>query len=431
MKYPRSLAVRVLTQVLSEHRPLDEVLAVETKVLDPEVVAWLYEITAGTLRWKGRLDWVLDSVAARKKPSGWLRKILLLSAYQLIVQDRAPVAFVVSETVDEVKKMEGEAPSKFANACLRKIASQAQEWRTWTYPENKDPMTPQSAAWASLPSWFWNKLVHQRGLEWAKGFAGASLERPQLWIRARDLQQKLEGFDSLVPGGVPGSWTPSQASGGGISERTGFAEGEWIVQDVSSQFLIAQVSGKIRELRGEGSLTALDLCAAPGGKSVGLCWSGFRVSSTDIRPDRVLLLQDTIARAAPEIEYLPWEQVMGSSPSPKHHWDLVWVDAPCSGSGIVRRHPDVRWLRQEKEIAVLVQQQKKLIREAWDRVAPGGFLAYSVCSIFSDEGERVVVDFVKDLASHAQEKPTLVQEWLLGPHLSSQGDGFWGALLRK
>jgi hypothetical protein len=94
-----------------------------------------------------------------------------------------------------------------------------------------------------------------------------------------------------------------------------------------------------------------------------------------------------IARAAPEIEYVPWEQVMSSGDASKNHWDLVWVDAPCSGSGIVRRHPDVRWLRQEKEIAVLVQQQKKLIREAWDRVAPGGFLAYSVCSIFSDEGE--------------------------------------------
>ena len=414
MKYPRALAVRVLTQVLSDFRSLDEVLVAESADLEPEAVSWLYEICSGTLRWKGRLDWIIDSLASHKKPSGWLRKTLLLSTYQLIAQDRAPAAQVVSETVDEIKRMEGEAPARFANACLRKVAAQAQDWRNWTFPETPhsgkaSPENGQAAAWGSLPLWMWNKLVHQRGLEWTRGFAEATLERPKLWVRSRDPQWKSDWVDA---GPISGSWQSHPARGGAVTRQAGFAEGQWIVQDISSQVLIAEVAHAVRDAQakdpGQTPLTALDLCAAPGGKSVGLAWSGFQVSATEIKPERVALLQDTIARAAPEIEYLPWDQVVpaaegesGKVPNSQNSrlWDLVWVDAPCSGSGILRRHPDVRWLRKEQEVAALTLQQKKILRQGWERVKAGGFLVYSVCSVFADEGERVITDFKKEFSS--------------------------------
>ncbi len=434
VKYPRALAVRVLTQVLSDFRSLDDVLAAESAQLEPEAVSWLYDLCAGTLRWKGRLDWVLDSLASRKKPSGWLRKILLLSTYQLVAQDRAPAAQVVSETVDEIRKMEGEAPAKFANACLRKIASQAQEWRNWKYPSSgseslEAASVPRNAAWASLPPWMWNKFLHQRGADWARAFAEATLERPRLWIRSRDPAWK---GDWVEPGPVPGSWVQvsAPAQGGGVTRRAGFSEGEWIVQDISSQVLISEVTAAVRDVLGTAPMTALDLCAAPGGKSVGLAWSGFQVSATEIRPDRVLLLQDTIRRVAPEIEYLPWEQVAPQDvpAGARRLWDVVWVDAPCSGSGILRRHPDVRWLRKEQELVALTQQQKKILRQGWELVKPGGFLVYSVCSVFADEGQRIISNFV---AESGAESSSLNREWFLSPQQAPYGDGFYAALLHR
>ena len=436
MKYPRALAVRTLTRVLSDFQSLDEVLVAEAADLDPEAVAWLYEVCSGTLRWKGRLDWMLDSLASRKKPSGWLRKILLLSAYQLVVQDRAPAAQVVSETVDEIKRKEGDAPAHFANACLRKIAAHAQEWRAWAYPVQADSSSPevstalttQAAAWASLPPWMWNKLVHQRGLDWIQGFAQATLERPQLWIRSRDPQWQS---DWVERGPVSSSWLSRPGRGGAVTRQAGFLEGHWIVQDISSQVLISEVTSLIRGAMGSAPVSALDLCAAPGGKSVGLAWSGFQVSATEFKSDRVPLLRDTIARAAPEIELLPWDQVI--SPAIHREWGLVWVDAPCSGSGIIRRHPDVRWLRKEQELVSLTQQQKKILRQGWDRVQPGGFLVYSVCSVFADEGERIVLDFIKEfeLKSGHQVGVSIVRQWLLSPHEAPGGDGFFAALLQK
>jgi 16S rRNA (cytosine967-C5)-methyltransferase len=435
MKYPRALAVRVLTQVLSDFHSLDEVLVAESAHLESEAVSWLYEICSGTLRWKGRLDWILDSLASHKKPSGWLRKVLLLAVYQLIAQDRAPQAQVVSETVEEIKNREGEAPARFANACLRKVAEQAQEWRGWDFPKASDPV--EQAAWGSLPPWMWNKLVHQRGLAWTQDFAQATLDRPRLWVRSRNSDWKSDWVD---PGPVPCSWQSHPARGGSVIRQPGFVEGQWIVQDISSQVLIAEVSDTIHQtlappaLASQGErprLTALDLCAAPGGKSVGLAWSGFQVSATEIKPERAALLQDTIARAAPEIEYLAWDQLAAASAAgSKRSWDLVWVDAPCSGSGILRRHPDVRWLRKEQELVALTQQQKQVLRQGWERVQPGGFLVYSVCSIFADEGERVIAHFKKELQSSGVEV-AVIRDWLLCPQQAPFGDGFWAALLRK
>ena len=421
MNYPRSLAVRVLTRVLSDFQPLDEVLTAVSSEVEQECIPWLYEVCSGTLRWKGRLDSILDSVAVRKKPSGGLRKTLLLGAYQLVAQDRVSIAQVVSETVSEVKRKDGEAPARFANACLRQVAAQALAWRDQPFPPFGAANPAQAAAWGSLPLWMWNKLVHQHGLEWAQAFAAASLDRPRLWVRSR---RPDWSSDWVEQGPVPGSWVQNDAgrsaSGRAVVGRAGFVEGEWIVQDVSSQVLIHEVTARVREVLGVDAVSALDLCAAPGGKSVGLAWNGMNVTSTEIREDRAQLLRETLARAAPQVEWLPWSEV---STGGRTNWDLVWVDAPCSGSGILRRHPDVRWLRREEEIPRLNQSQRAVLKQGWDAVKPGGFLVYSVCSVFKEEGPQII--------EQAGLKSCAVQEWLLGPQQSPFGDGFWGVLLRK
>ena len=133
---------------------------------------------------------------------------------------------------------------------------------------------------------------------------------------------------------------------------------------------------------------------------------------------RIPLLMQNIQRVAPNIEVAKWEEVdqLGKK-------DLIWVDAPCSGTGILRRHPDVRWLRQEKELPGLIQTQRSLLRDAWGRVPSGGYLAYSVCSVLKEEGPEAV--------EKTGLKSFIVREWFLCPQTPPSGDGFWAALLRK
>ena len=424
--YPRELAVKILTRVLSDHQALDLALAELANDAPPGARAWLQEVCSGTLRWKGRLDLAIDSIALKKKPSGWLRKMILLTAYQLVAQDRTPAGRVVSETVTEVKRREGEAPSRFANALLRKVADHAQDWRSMDVRAKASSI--EQAQWASLPEWLWKKLVKENGLEEAKAYAQASLDRPSLWIRTKN----PEGFpveDGIwTDGAPPGSKRLQESAGlGQISEWPGFLEGEFFVQDVSSQTLVHEISKEVRAVLGQGPLRALDLCAAPGGKTAGLAWNGFEVTASDRDENRYALLRQTVDRvmtnsssagSSGRVQVVPREAV---SALPLQ--DLVWVDSPCTGTGILRRHPDVRWLRQEKELEGLARVQSELLEQAWQRVRPGGFLAYSVCSVLKEEGSARI--------ESAQLGGVLIRDWSLLPQNEPYGDGFWATLIRK
>ena len=417
MSYPRTLAARVLTRVLSDSQPLDEAMAAIQGEIKAQDRAWLQEICSGTIRWKGRLDQILDSTSLKKKPTGWLRKMLLLTSYQLVAQDRAPVARVVSETVTEIKSKEGEAPANFANAVLRKIGDHGKSWRTLGFPTTGT--AKEAAQWASLPEWLWPKLVKAYGLEWAKAFAIATLDRPTLWIRSKD---EAKGIAGAELGSVPGSYriVPTEdAQMTPVPTWQGFESGQFLVQDVSSQFLIHEVCKQAKQIfKAQSEITALDLCAAPGGKAIGMAWNGLKVYASDQAGPRFELLKQSVQRADQSIQLISPDKL-----SELALVDLVWVDAPCSGTGILRRHPDVRWLRKEKELASLHEVQLSLVRKGWDRLKPGGLLVYSVCSVLKEEGP--------ELLEAAQLKGEKLQQWFLTPQEQPFGDGFWGGVIRK
>lgn len=264
---PRALALKVLTQVLSEHRPMDEALEELTNRESAENRAWLLDLCSGTMRWKGRIDFIIDSLATKKKPSGGLRKSLLLATSQLLAQDRVSASKVVFETVDFIREREGDQAAQFANAILRKVSEKVDYWKTWSFPETAT--NGEKSAWASLPEWMWNKFVATWGEAWVRDYAMASLERPQTWLRKKNPSEP-----------------PQLAQAGLISTQEGFAQGEWIVQDLSSQTLILEVTNELGT-RGVQPGRALDLCAAPGGKTVGLAWRGWHVLASDRQgPDR-------------------------------------------------------------------------------------------------------------------------------------------------
>ena len=398
----------MLTQVLSDREPLDQVLdrLFAEREFSPATRAWLYDVCSGTLRWKGRLDMALDSTATKKKPSGWLRKTLLIAAYQLIAQDRSHASLVVSETVTEVKKRDGLAPSRFANACLRKIADHAPQWRA---------LECDSAEQASLPPWLWEKLLKQKGKPWLKAFAGATLDRPVTWIRHHE--SKVEET-WLKSGSVEGAFEITES--GSISEKPGFKAGYFFVQDISSQILVSEISKIVKQTHGLHP-KVLDLCSAPGGKTVGMHWNGLSVTASDLSVKRSELVRENVDRLSqpsqPPVRILEPGELSTTS-----DFDLVWIDAPCSGTGIIRRHPDVKWLREPKELRDLKQVQEKILLEGWKKVKAGGYLAYSVCSVLDDEGIQQIEKFAQG---------ETIRTWSLCPQESPGGDGFWATLLRK
>jgi 16S rRNA (cytosine967-C5)-methyltransferase len=395
----RLAALRVLGRVLSERVPL----AVSLNDLLEGQSGWVHEVVAGTLRWRGRLDWIIDQFALKKRPTGAIRKCLEMAIYQLLNQPQVEPAWIVSETVDLVRAREGQAASQFVNALLRKVSADLSSWRDLRFPEND---LAAQARWASLPDWMWKRIVWDLGQERARDFALRSLERPVTWVRARSAVERAE------PGPLPESWRLLEWWP--VQESQEYQAGRLFVQDLSSQQLIHDFCAVVGQ---KGRL--LDLCAAPGGKSAGLAWMGWQVTATDrVEGDaRYRLLLETASRIESEhpLVVLPRKQAIEAGP-----YDAVWVDAPCTGSGVVRRHPEIRWLKDEKDLFSLQKLQRELVSEALTCVRPGGWFMYTVCSVLRDEllaaqeGARVA-------------GLELIREWVL----FGDGDGFSGLLFRK
>lgn len=414
----RLSALKTLTRVLSDGAFLDEAL----EQVPPHQRAWVHEVVAGTLRWKGRIDWIIDQLVLKKRPTGAVRKVLEMAVYQLLNQPQVQPAWIVSESVALTRKREGDAASSFVNAILRRIVDQLDAWKGLPFPES-DPSLQWR--WASLPEWLWFRMRKDHGLEWAKDYALRSLERPKTWIRSR------KPVERTVPGSIPEAfsleeWWP-------IHQSEGYRVGELFVQDLSSQQLIFDFCNFTEALIPNRPRRILDLCAAPGGKSAGLAWNGWSVIATDRVSGEALnspashrrfeLLESTAARIRAEvpIRALPRDQAFELA-RVEGLYDAVWVDAPCTGSGVIRRHPEIRWLKGEKDLESLKAKQRELITEGVSQVRIGGYLMYSVCSVLREELEAALA-----LETQTPRQFEKVREWLL----SGEGDGFSAVLLRR
>ena len=389
----RELAAKTLAQIYHTKDTLEESVttvlsSASQKTFQDFDRSWLFEVCSGVLRYRGRIDYIIDTYSLKKKPTGALRRYLQIGVFQLLAQD-VIAALAVSETVQAVRTSEGEQPSKFANAILRKVADSREQWRTWTVDE-KSPFEEQ-LAWCSLPEWLFKKLRKERGSEWIFAFSKAVLERPQTWYRTEKEMIQLEN-------GYQGN------------EPLGF------VQDISNQKLVEAVSELLRA-RFNDQPKILDLCSAPGGKSLGLALDGFSVIATDIAEDRMQKVQENRSRLKLEdkISVQAIEPILKSD----DQFDLIWIDAPCSSLGIVRRHPEIKWNRSEEDIQKLVEKQHGLVTWAKDRLTEKGVIVFSTCSVLKAENS-VAVTGLKSLKE---------LEW--GPVLPPHGDGIHAIFLEK
>lgn len=381
---------------------------------------WMREVVQGAVRWRGRIDWLLGRYSQKKKPTGWLRRALEIGIYQLLAQPDTPVALVINETVEEIKRKDGAAPAGFANALLRKVAADRERWGQGAYPP-EDITSEQLSAWYSVPAWMWRKWEAYYGADWAARYARGSLTRPSVWLHCRtaELASRLAADGLGEVGPVPGSFRWEGASP--FTERPEFRAGEFFVQDLSSQRVLFEAGGIVKS-RGGADAEVLDLCAAPGGKTMGLAWQGYRVTASDVDPGRITRLRENLARVGATSVKVSSPEGLGET-----RYDWVWVDAPCTSTGLLRRHPEVRWTKQEAGLKSLLAIQSQLLDEGAVRVRPQGYLLYSVCSVLPEEGPQCVEAWLAARASADNWRS--LAEWRLSPADPGEPDGFFATLL--
>jgi 16S rRNA (cytosine967-C5)-methyltransferase len=234
-----------------------------------------------------------------------------------------------------------------------------------------------------VPPWLLARWTTHYGESTAREIALALAHDPSLDITVKsDAAQ----WAHRLHGELLATGTVRTQLQGSVTTLPGFAEGEWWVQDAAAALparLLGDVSGK----------TIADLCAAPGGKTAQLAQAGARVVAVDRSPGRMARLRDNLTRLQLEAETVVADAAEWSD-GPDGGFDGILLDAPCTSTGTIRRHPDVAWLRQEAEFAPLTALQRRLLRKAVTLLRPGGTLVYCTCSLEAEEGEEAITELL-------------------------------------
>ena len=371
----RRIAADILDGVLHKHRTLDDQLDGAgahpgLKTLADRDRALMRRLVATILRRLGTLGHLLSRLLDRGIPTDAPRaqSALLIGAAQILWMD-VPDHAAVDLSVRLVQS--DRRAAKYAglvNAVLRRCAREGQ------------PLIEEiKAQTLDIPPWLLSRWIAAYGETTAREMARAIGHEPSLDITVKtDAPQwanRLHG--ETLPTG-----TVRTLLQGAVTMLPGFSEGQWWVQDAAAALparLFGDISGK----------TIVDLCAAPGGKTAQLAQAGAHVTAVDRSPARMARLRDNLARLSLQADELVTDAAEWTGRG-NGGFDGVLVDAPCTSTGTIRRHPDVGWLRQEADIAALSALQKRLLQRAVALLKPGGTLVYCTCSLEPEEGEQAV-----------------------------------------
>jgi len=395
----RVAAFRALAAIAANHRDLPTAL-VETRrrLQDERDRSLAAAIVHGTLRWQRAFDYLIERVSARPLDSldQDVLVILRLSLYQILHLDRVPSAAVVDDAVSLTRAAGKKSATGFVNAVLRSTLRQR---RTLPLPARPDDPANREAALLYLgvtwshPEWLVARWLDRVGFDSAEKWVQFNNEPAPLTLSVNRLRATRDEVRSaLAQEGVECVDTRFAPHGlrvieGNPLRRSG--HDRFLLQDEASQLVPLVVDAQPGD-------RALDLCAAPGGKTVimsnDMDDSGV-LAACDVRERRVALLRETIRQAGCQHAHPVHVPTEGALPFVST-FDRVLVDAPCSGLGTVRRDPDIKWRRHEPDLPALAERQLTLLQRAAGVVRPGGRLVYATCSSEPDENEMIVDRFL-------------------------------------
>lgn len=367
----RTSAHDILIAVLEEKRPLDEAFDPATKALGPRDRAFVRMLVATTLRHMGRIDLILKDYLETPVPKRAIgaRHLMRLGAAQLLFLG-TPAHAAVATAVEAARRRQLAPYAGLINAVLRKVSK-----------EGAPRLKALSDPLADFPDWLAQSWQTAYGSKTAIAIARASAREARLDLTPRDMT--ASALSDLVGGTVLTLTGSVRMPPGSVDVTTlpGFREGAWWVQDAAAA-LPVRLMGDVAGLR------VLDLCAAPGGKTLQLAAGGAIVTAIDRSADRLKRLRENLARTGLESsvrivcdDAAKWRPAKDADP-----FDLVLLDAPCTATGTIRRHPDIPWLKRPGDAEGLATAQDALIDAALKVLKPGGTLIYSVCSLQPEEG---------------------------------------------
>jgi 16S rRNA (cytosine967-C5)-methyltransferase len=372
----RRIAADILDGVLHKHRTLDEQLDGAAahpglKTLSDRDRALMRRLVATILRRLGTLGHVLSRLLDRGIPTDAPRaqSALLIGAAQILWMD-VPDHAAVDLSVRLVQS--DRRAAKYAgliNAVLRRCAREGQ------------PLIDEvKAQTLDIPTWMLARWIAHYGETVAREIAVALSYEPSLDITVKS---DPEQWATRLHGEMLPTGSVRTLLHGSVTMLPGFTEGQWWVQDAAAALparLFGDIAGK----------SIADLCAAPGGKTAQLVQAGARVTAVDRSPGRMTRLRDNLTRLALEAETVVADAAEWPAANHPEGFDGILIDAPCSSTGTIRRHPDVAWLRQDNDIGALVALQKRLLQKAVTLLRPGGTLVYCTCSLEPEEGEQAI-----------------------------------------
>ncbi|MCP4996016.1 MAG: 16S rRNA (cytosine(967)-C(5))-methyltransferase RsmB [Gammaproteobacteria bacterium] len=427
--HPRALAARILKQVVSG-RSLTELLPEVDAIESSKDRALVKELCFGTCRWWWQLDDVVARLVARplKEKDQDIHALMLMGLYQL-QYTRVPAHAAVADTVEATRKLHKKWATGMVNGVLRSFMRQRDELMAST--------GKSSAAHFAFPEWLLTRLQQAWPEHW-KQIVKAENERPPMALRVNlskttlpDYLQQLgqRGITARPIKGVKGGLLLDRAQD--VATLPGFSEGFASVQDGGAQFAAWLLDPKPGE-------RILDACAAPGGKSGHLLElaPGIKLTAVDVAEPRLARVAENMERLGVEARLL-----VGDMTQPKGDWadapyDRILLDVPCSATGVIRRHPDIKLLRRDGDIPALARTQQQILQSLWSLLKPGGRLLYVTCSLLPEENEQQINHFIKERQDVAEvafdgdwgEARSHGRQILPG---ESNMDGFYYACLEK
>ena len=380
----RLIAADIIDGVLRRNRPLDELLDAGTEsaalMAMPDRDRALTRALIGiVLRHLGTLRHLLESLLDRGLPAKAprLETAMLIGMAQILfldVPDHAAVDLAVRLA------REDRPASHFAglvNAVLRRVTR-----------EGKERLAALDTAILDTPPWLMERWTATYGEATARAIATANGREPALDFTVKsDAAASAEHWAAQLGGRVLPTGTVRAVVHGPVTALPGFADGEWWVQDAAAA-LPARLLGDIKGRR------VADLCAAPGGKTAQLVAAGANVIAVDRSAPRLKRMQENLTRLSLEAELVCADASASTSIWDAEPFDAVLVDAPCSATGTIRRHPDVQWLKRPADIMKLSALQRRLLERAVALTKPGGTIVYCTCSLEPEEGRDVVADLL-------------------------------------
>lgn len=372
----RLTAANILTQIIDNKASLDDVADIrkglpEFRSLDNRDQSLAKAIVLTTLRNKTRIDAILKHSWNRKPPqkARFLIHILETAAAQILFME-IPESAAVNLAVTAIRNDKRTTRfASFTNAVLRNLIRE------------KTASLEKTRTLSLFPDWMHKILTRDFGREKVAQMSMAIAMEPNI-----DLNGKGElHFEDLEVIDLPDGGK-RLVSSLPVHELPGYEAGDWWIQDIAA-------AQPVRLLKDVKDMQVADLCAAPGGKTMQLAALGAHVTAVDISKRRLARLQENLDRTGLKAEFI---QADITTYEPEEKFDAILLDAPCTASGTMRRHPDILWNTTPQDIEELAKLQRTLIEKAASWLKPGGVLVYANCSVFKDEGENLIADIQID-----------------------------------